>query len=129
MIDPLPKWTAQLARDGVGPHNMPAITRGHAQSVVFGIGLDQSGDTFTMKLKASPDSPTALATFTCTAGTFAGGVTPVTLLLAADDQDDIPADTDADGIEVLFYDIVCDPADGEPYRILAGYQPISGAVS
>lgn len=129
MTDPFPQWTAQLARDGVGPQPMPAITRGLAQSVTLGLVGDFSGDTFTMKLKASPDAATALATFTCTPGSFADGVTPVVCTLAAAAQSSIPVDGDGDGIETLVYDIVCDPASGEPYRILAGYQPISGSVS
>lgn len=129
MSELFPQWTAQLARDGVGPVDMPAITRGLAQSVTLNLTGDYSGDSFTMKLKASPDAASALATFTCTPGSFSGGVTPVTLSLAAAAQSGLPADTDADGIETLVYDIVCDPASGEPYRILGGYQPISGSVS
>lgn len=129
MTDPFPQWSAQLARDGVGPQNMPAITRGLAQSVTLGLAGDFSGDAFSMVVKAAPDSATALATFTCTPGSFADGVTPVTLSLAAAAQSSLPADGDGDGIETLVYDIVCDPASGEPYRILGGYQPVSGAVS
>lgn len=124
-----PDWTAQLAADQVGPRDMPAITRGLSHSVTLSLSGNYSGDTFIMKLKASPDAPTALATFTCTTGAFANSLTPVTLTLLTAAQTTLPPDTDGNGIETLVYDIICDPAVGEPYRILGGYQPISGAVS
>jgi hypothetical protein len=129
MTDLFPEWSAQLAADGVGPRNMPAITRGLAHSVTFSLGGDYSGAAFTMKLKAAPDALTPLAEFTCTTGAFAGGVTPVVLALPVSAQTILPTDTDANGIETLVYDILCDPVAGEPYRILGGYQPISGGVS
>lgn len=129
MTDPFPQWTAQLARDGVGPQNMPAIVRGLDQTVTLTLTGDFSAASFAMKLKAAPDAASALATFTCTPGSFADGVTPVTLSLAAAAQSSLPADTEGDGIETLVYDIVCTPASGGAYRILGGYQPVSGAVS
>jgi hypothetical protein len=129
MEDRFPDWTAQLRRDGVGPEDMPAITRGLSQAVTLALTGDYSGDTFTMALKASPDADDALATFTCTTGGFVSGVTPVTLTLGANAQGSLPLDTDGNGIEAPLYDIICDPATGAAYRILGGYQPISGGVT
>lgn len=128
MTDPFPKWRAQLARDGV-LQDLPAITRGLANTIVFTLTGDFSSSTFACAVAASPDADTALASYTCSAGAFASGVTPITLTIAADAQGAIPVDGDSDGIETLVYDLLCTPSGGEPYRMAAGYQPISGGVT
>ena len=128
MSDPFPNWRAQLVRDGVY-RDMPAITRGKAQSVIYTPQGNFSTGSFSMQLRASPDADTALATFTCTAGAFSGGATPVTISLPAAAQSGIPVDADGDGVETLLYDLIYSPAIGAPYRLVAGYQPITGAVT
>lgn len=120
-------WAAQLERDGIGPEDMPAITRGLPHTVVWSPAEDYSADTFRLELFDKPDG-TLLATYTSTVGAFSGGVTPITFTLLPSDQGSLPADTDGDGIESVPFHIVRDPAVGQEYRILGGFQPISGGV-
>lgn len=127
MSNPFPEWTAQLKSDGLF-QVMPAIARGFSHTVIYTPEGDFSDGTFTMQLRASPGAETALATFTCTTGSFADGATPITLSLNVVSQASIPTDADGDGVELLLYDLVYAPPTGAPYPLASGYQPIRGGL-
>jgi len=132
MTSQLQEWLLQLQNDGLGgpKAEMPAIPRGKDHTVTLELAGDFSAAAFVMNVRLAPDAPgDPLATFNCSPGAFANGVTPVTLQLLAADQTNIPADADSTFVLDLVYEIDCTPAGGVRYTLAAGIQPVRGAVN
>lgn len=129
-------WLRKLAADGKGGlglkgrPQMRAIDRGLAYAYTFAVGLDVSADTFTASLRASPDGDGAtLADFAVTVGSFADGVTLVTLELTEEETAGLPVDANADGLETLVFDILWTPNGGTEQRFMGGIIQVSGKVT
>ncbi len=129
-------WLRKLAADGKGGLGLPgkpsirAIDRGLAYEYTFAIGSDVSGDTFAASIRTSPDASGAtLADFTIEVGSYANGVTPVTLSLAEDETADLLTDSDLDGLETAVFDILWTPSGGTEQRLMGGLIQISGKVT
>jgi hypothetical protein len=129
-------WLRKLAADGKGGlglkgrPQMRAIDRGLAYEYVIAVGADVSADTFTASLRASPDGDGAtLADFTITVGSYADGVTPITLELTDDETAALPIDANADGLETMVFDILWTPNGGTEQRFMGGIIQVSGKVT
>lgn len=122
-------WIAQLKADGKYMA-VPAITRGKGYAFIFTVTGDVSADAFAGAIRASPDAAgSALATFTVSVGSYAGGVTPVTFSLASGTTAALPADSAAKGVIYLPFDILHTPSGLGTYRCAGGLIPISGAIA
>lgn len=128
-------WLRQLALDGRGGSDLqiPAISRGRAHTLDFSLSShpalgDWTAGSFSMNVRLSPDAPgAATASYVCTTGTPAGGLTTVSCTLAAAGQSGLPTDGNADGLAVVYYELVYTVA-GVDYLIVGGAIPIMGAV-
>lgn len=131
------QWSAFLAAEkaaGRGGIVWPEpIVRGLAFAIVLQIPADVSGDQFKAALRLSPDAAGAvLAEMTVTVGSFADGVTPVTLALSAAQTAPggaLPADADFDGLAEVLADVLYKPAGGAWMRSMAVSIPISGRIT
>lgn len=127
-------WLRSLAAAQKGPVALPTAVRQLPYRAVLAINADFSGATIVAQVKSSPGSPTSLADFTVSVSSFSGGVTIVSLSLAAgtgaDSTGSLPADADMDGIEYFPFDILVTP-DGidEPERLCGGLLPVSGFIT
>jgi len=128
-------WLRQLALDGRGGSDLqiPAISRGRAQTLDFSLSAhtilgDWTAGSFSMNVRLSPDASGApAASYTCTTGTPAGGVTTVSCTVACADQSGLPSDGNADGLAVVYYELEYTVA-GVDYLVSGGAIPITGAV-
>lgn len=131
-----PEWLNLAAQDGRGGTSAqpPSIVRGSPTAFVLNLNShptfdDWTGGAFSADIRAAPDAAgDALATWSISVGTPAGGVTPVTFTLAADAQTGIPADTDGDGVTELFMQIDFTPSGGTATAILQTRVLVTGAV-
>jgi len=107
-------WLAVAERDGHGgaAAEPPAISRGRKLEMQLSLAADPvlgnwTTGSFAARLHASPGaSGDPLAEYDCTTGTPAGGMTPVALVLAAADQDDLPPANAATGLAEVFLEVV-----------------------
>lgn len=131
-----PLWLAQADRDGRGglAAEPPAISRG--RTCVFNLNLsasteygDWTGGAFAAVLRAAPDAGgTALAEYTPSIGTPAGGVTPVSFTLDAGDQGSLPAGGVDTGLAELFMEITFTPTGGAEFPVVSTRQLVAGAI-
>jgi hypothetical protein len=106
-------WLSVSERDGLGGKSAepPAIRRGRKLTMKLNLPLDPAfGDwtlgTFAARLRAAPGAEgSPLASYDCTIGTPAGGVTPIEMVLEAADQSGLPASDPASGLVELFLDV------------------------
>jgi hypothetical protein len=128
-------WLRKLSADGKGglglrgQPQMRAIDRGLPYEYVFAIGADLSADIFEASIKAAPDAETSLADFVITVGSYADGVTPITLELTDVETAALPVDADADGLEEMVFDILWTPSGGTKQRLMGGIIQVSGEVT
>lgn len=130
------QWSAWLAAEkaaGRGGDIYPeAIVRGLAFSMLLPIPLDVSADGFKASLRLSPDAPgAALADFTVALGSFADGVTPITLSLTAAQTGGaaLAGDGDGDGLAEMVFELLHIPAGGAAQRANAMVLLVSGRVT
>ena len=116
-------WLRQLASDGQRGASLPTINRGEAYEKSFTLPFDVSGDTFSGALALAPGSEN-VAVLTVTPGAWDGEFTTVTITLAQNAVDALPADNDADGLTELVYSI---QRNGK--RLFAGNTWVSGKVT
>lgn len=129
-------WLAVAERDGQGglSSEPPAINRGRERVAVLALAAheefgDWTGGTFAARLRAAPDAGgAALATYTCTTGTPAGGVTPVTLLLAAGAQGSLPAGNPETGLAEVFLEVTFTPDGGAAQTLVSTRQLVRGVI-
>lgn len=125
-------WLAQLARDGRFGLELPGISRGRQWAATLSLAEhptlgDYTSGVFAMVARAAPDAAgDPLATFTCTTGTPASNITPVSLGLAASAQGDIPPGGD-DGLVELYWEITY-TLGGVAYPIAGGNIFVAGAI-
>ena len=129
-------WLRKLSADGKGglglqgKPQMRAIDRGLPYEYVMAVGMDVSADSFEASIRAAPDAAGAsLADFDVTVGSFADGVTLITLELTDTQTAALPSDGDADGLEELVFDILWTPSGGTQQRFMAGIIQVSGKVT
>lgn len=121
-----PTWLTLASQDGRGGLSAQpfSFVRGQTKAQRFDFNAhdtygDWTGGTFSAELRASPDATgSALATFSVTTGTPAGGVTPVTFTLDGSAHTSIPADTDGDGVTEVMMQIDFTPTSGTPDAII-----------
>lgn len=120
-----PEWLSFAANDGRGGISAepPSIVRGFARSFVLNLSAhpdygDWSGGAFTSDIKSSPGAVDVLASWSIVIGTPASGVTPVTFTLAAGDQDDLPVDSELEGVTELMMQVNYTPLGGAPDPII-----------
>lgn len=120
------EWLKLASEDGRGGINAQpfSFVRGQSKTIRYNLGAHEvygnwTGGAFTADLRASPDaSGAALATFTVSVGTPAGGITPVTFALDGSAHGSIPADTDGDGVTEVLMQIDFTPTSGTPQAII-----------
>lgn len=129
-------WLRKLSADGKGglglqgKPQMRAIDRGLPYVYVLAVGMDVSADTFDASIRAAPDAAGAtLADFDVTVGSYADGVTTITLELTEEQTAALPSDGDADGLEELVFDILWTPSGGTQQRFMGGVIQVSGKVT
>lgn len=129
-------WLAVAERDGKGGASAepPAIDRGRGFVMFANLAAhpdfgDWTVGTFAARLRAAPDAGgSPLATYTCTTGTPAGGVTRVTLSLPVAAQTGLPAGDPATGLAELFLDLVFTPTGLDPVTIISTRQLVRGVI-
>lgn len=129
-------WLALAARDGEGglAAEPPAITRGEALSLRLNLPThpefeDWTGGVFSAVLRASPGAPgDPLASYECSIGTPASGVTPIALLLTVDAQADLPDGNSANGLSEVFLAVRFTPAGGLAETIISTRQMVKERV-
>lgn len=131
-----PELLKVAERDGEGglAAEPPAIILGEAS--VFAINLpahsvygDWTGGTFTAVLRAAPGAGgDPLAEYTCTTGTPAGNLTPVTLTLNGDDHGNLPAINAATGVAEVFLSLRFTPTGGTADTLITTRQLVRGAI-
>lgn len=130
------EWLQLAARDGRGglAAQPPSIVRGYTRAFKLNLSAhevygDWTDGAFVADLRASPDATgAALASFTVTVGTPAGGVTPVTFVLAPAAQTGLPIDSDIDGMVETLFQVDYTPTGGVADPIIQSRIFISGAV-
>lgn len=131
-----PTWLTLAANDGRGGlSSQPStIVRGSTKSFVYNFAThpdfdDWTDGSFSADLKASPDAAgAALASFSITTGIPASGVTPVAFTLLGEDHDNIPADTDGDGVTEVFMQVNYTPDGGSAEAIIQTRVLFTGAI-
>ena len=88
---------------------------------------DLTTATLTGEVKAAPDSPTALLTFTIGTPVFADGKTTWPVSIA--EGWTFPADTDADGVEYGVYTFLLAPSGGSAQTIAGGLFQVIGFIT
>lgn len=129
-------WLAVSERDGKGgaPAEPPAIERGRARAMTLNLSShldfgDWTDGTFAARLRASPGAAgSPLATYACTIGTPAGGVTPVDLVLSASASAALPAPPPGEQVGELFLEVTFTPSGGVEDAILSTRQLVKGTV-
>jgi hypothetical protein len=129
-------WLAVSARDGRGglQSEPPAIQRGRALSMELSLAAhpfygNWTAGTFTADLRAAPGaSGSALAVYTCTTGTPAGGLTPVTLVLSAVDSAALPTPPATEQLGEVFLEVTYTPTGGSENAILSTRQLVGGII-
>lgn len=131
----LPDWLAQSSRDGRGGLSAEpqAINRGRTCVFVLNLSTsddygDWTGGAFAADLRLLPDAAgAALASYTASIGTPAGGITPVTFTLDNTAQSGLPAD-EGTGLVELFLEVTYTPSGGDEYTLISTRQMVSGVV-
>ena len=128
-------WLKQLQLDGRGGAGLqvPAISRGRAHTLDFGLtehptlGAWTAG-AFSMNVRLSPDAAgSPAATYSCVTAAPSGGVTTISCTLAADSQSGLPLDDNADGLAVVYYELIY-TLSGVEYVVTGGAIRITGAI-
>lgn len=129
------EWLSLSSRDGRGGMSAepPAIQRGRKLTMRLSLPVDPvfgdwTAGTFAARLRAAPDaSGAALAAYTPTVGTPAGGLTNVDFELAGSASSTLPADSDGDGITEVFLEITYTVASNET-ALVSTRQLVSGVI-
>lgn len=129
-------WLAVSERDGRGglSSEPPAIERGRALAMKLNLSAhpdygNWTGGTFAARLRAAPGAAgSPLATYACTIGTPAGGVTPVDLVLGASASAALPAPPAAEALGEVFLEVTFTPSGGSEIAILSTRQLVKGTV-
>jgi hypothetical protein len=131
IITQFPELLKVAERDGEGglAAEPPAIIKGEALSLTSAMPAhpvygDWTDGTFTAVLRAAPGAE-PLAEYTCTTGTVAGLLTPVTLALPADALDDVTLNIGT-GMAELFFSLIFTPAGGTPDTLITTRQLVRG---
>jgi hypothetical protein len=129
-------WLAVAERDGQGGTSAepPAINRGRTRIMKLALPAsdtysDWTGGTFAARLRAAPGAAgDPLASYSCSIGTPAGGVTPITLTLDDAAQGSLPAADPATGLAEVFLEVVFTPTAGDPDTIMSVRQLVRSVI-
>lgn len=131
-----PDFLRIAERDGEGGLSAEpfSIIKGERSS--FGLSLpehpvynDWTDGTFAAVLRAAPGaSGDPLAEYTCTVGTPASGLTPVTLDLLPEDQGGLPPPDPATGLAEVFFSLRFNSTGGSPDTLISTRILIRGAI-
>jgi hypothetical protein len=129
-------WLAVSQRDGRGglQSEPPAIQLGRALTLELGFAAhpfygNWTSGTFTADLRAAPGaSGDPLASYTCSIGTPADGVTPITLALSEEDSAALPAPPAAEQLGEIFLEVTYTPTGGTENAILSTRQLVGGVI-
>lgn len=126
-----PDWLARAQASGQGGITLKDIPRGLVWSTTLNFGEDWDADTFFISLREKPDAADpVLVSVTTSVGSYANGVTPVTLSLTAVQTAALPADDNDDGLKELFWDLLRRVGgSGDRIKIMAGNVFVSGKVT
>lgn len=118
-----PEWRKSL---GTRRADLPVAEQVRGQPIEHLIRHpgDLTSSTLTGSVKASPDSTSALATFTVGAPTFVNGETRWVVSLSGSQTGGLPDDKNGDGVEFFYYDFLL---DGK--RLFGGLFPLSGFIT
>lgn len=132
MQSQFPDWLAAEKAAGRGGVVLPAaIQRGIAWSTILAIPLDVSADAFKASLRLSPDAGGAtIVDLNVAVGSFASGITPVTLSLTKAQTALAGAgDGDGDGVAEVLCTVLHTPNGGTQVPFLSMSIPITGKIT
>ena len=131
IITQFPELLKVAERDGEGglAAEPPAIIKGEPMTMITSLAAhpvyeDWTEGAFTAVLRAAPGAE-PLAEYTCTTGTVAGLLTPVTLALPADALDDVTLNIGT-GMAELFLSLTFTPDGGSPDTLITTRQLVRG---
>lgn len=122
-------WLRALALAGKGPATL-YCDRGVAFARTLAVGADLTGASVRGEVRAAPDATgSALATFTVSALSVAGGQTSFTLSLTETVVNALPAPGDGSGVVDLVFDLLWTPSGGTEQRLFGGIFKVIGQVT
>lgn len=124
MNTPFTEWLKLLAQARKGPVTLPVAVRGQAYTHNISVSGDWTASTLRGSVRASPDSSTALATFTIGTPALVSGSTVWIISFSTAQTAALPADGDGDGVEQFPYDFLL---NGQ--RLFGGLFPLSGHIT
>ena len=127
-------WLRALRDAEKGPVVLTQATRGKAWEHAVAMAGDWSGSTMRGEVRSYPDAEgDPLATFVVSGPVIADGYSTFTLSLAAGNGENstgnLPADSDADGIERFPFDLLITPSGEEEELLFGGFLPIRGRIT
>lgn len=125
-------WLKRLAAMRAGPLIAQGASRGRPWRLNISIPGDWSSAAFRGQVRAQPDAPTILASFSFTSPVFADGQTTFTMSLAggvgANSTGSLPADNDFDGEEFFPFDVLINYGSGDEL-FFGGLLPVAGRIT